>query len=204
MLSDVFDKLCANFAAYGCPAQLFLGGQFSEQHTAPLRIVFVQGEDAFNPPNASVLGGNPALTRQAINPRPIATRTCGVKAELWATAPQQRDPGAQYRADLAYLDALINTTIAALQQTVAGLTVLGGGASSENNVDAGRAGLGYVLNLSVDVPIIDAPWPAQQLSVCSTTWTNAPATADVTVSAQLGDPPTYQPGPAFAVPTPED
>lgn len=202
MLSDVYDALRKALACYGCPAEVYLGGQYSSQHTSPLRVILIPAEDGFAPPNASVLG-SPANTRQGINPRPIATRSCGVRCELWATAPEQRDPSTQYRANLAYLDALVNTALAALQQITPGITITSGGAPAENNVDSAIAGLGYVLSFSVDTPVFDAPWPAQQLSECSKTWTNAPATADVTVSARLGDPPTFQPGNQFPIPTAE-
>lgn len=200
MFSDVYDQIVQAFSTYGCPAQLFLGSQFIDQHTSTMRIVFVQAEDEYGPAVISAPQGTNGWSRQGLNPRPIGTRACGVRAELWATAPTQSDPATQYRADLAYLDALVNMLVVALQQVAAGITITSSGAAAENNGDAGRAGLGYSLTFSVQVPVIDVPWPKQQLSECSRTWAQGPGTTTVSVDAQLKSPPTSHNSPVFPVP----
>ncbi len=206
MISDLYDSVVEVFRRYGCPAAVYLGSQYQSQHTETLRVVIVQETDSYAPPLPSL---SPLATQQymygVINPRPVGTRKCGFFVELWATAPQQRDPQDQYRADLAYLDALINQFAVALQQTASGIHVLEGGQAGPGNGAAGSAGLGYVLRVSVDVPIIDAKWPAQQLSACTETWVHRPATADITIAGNV-DPesPHYQPQPPFRVPTPTE
>ena len=206
MISDLFDSVVHVFARYKCPAVLYLGQQFTPQHTETLRVVMYQGEkspaDEFAPQSAASL--LPSQTIQYINPRPVATRRAGFSVELWATAPKQRQAQHQFRADLAYLDALLNQFIVALQQTASGVFVAKSGVAAPGNQDANVAGLGYTLQCSCDVPVIDAPWPAQQLSECSKTWAYGPARAEITIAGKVDtEAPFYQPQPPFIVPTPE-
>ncbi len=202
MFADVFDALVPAFKAYGCPAELYLGPQFVDQHTGTLRIVFIQTDDTF-------VGAVPSqlpATQRGVNPRAIATRMCGVTAELWATAPDQRDASKQYRANLAYLDALLNTLLACLQQLATGISVTTGGVAAPNNSDSGISGLGYTLAFAIAIPVTDTPWPTA-LVCAPNTWTEAPATAEITPSGRLDnstDPPSYQDAFTFPVPTPEE
>lgn len=202
MISDVYDAMCHAFERYGCPIPIYLGPQFLAQHTPTSRVVMFQSTDKFKPPSPASL--TPTQRLQYINPRPVATRSCGLNAELWVTAPPQANAQNQYRADLAYLDALVNQFCVALQQLVSGLFDLEGGVCAPNNGAAARAGLGYLLSCSIDIPIIDAAWPAQQLGECSKTWAYAPATAEIEIAKQTGyNPPEFQPEPPFTLPTPE-
>lgn len=205
MISDLYDSMVRAFRAYGCPAPIYLGKQFADQHTGPFRVVLWQDADTFGQANPSLPAAAQAATKQAINPRAVATRRCGVVANLWATAPVQRSAQDQYRADLAYLDALVNQVCVALQQLASGVFIMSAGMAAAGNDNADVAGLGYELRFSVDVPIIDAAWPAQQLSECTKTWIEAPATAEITIEKRVPplDPPTYQGEPPFTVPTPE-
>lgn len=200
MISDLYDSIVELFKVYGCPAPIYLGEQFKDQHTETLCVVLWQTDDKFTPQLASVL---PPITRALyLNPRPIATRKCGLNARLWATAPPQKDPQDQYRADLAYLDALVNQFAIALQQLASGISDIEGGMAADGNAAAVRSGLGYDLVCRVDVPVIDAPWPAQQLDECSKTWEHRPATALITISGKVDpEPPHFQPGTTFPVPT---
>jgi hypothetical protein len=204
VISDVYDALVEVFRAYGCPACVFLGGQFQPQHTAPMRVVLTQTGDKFS----EVVASLPTATQQAlytpINPRPIKTRRCGLDVEFWANAPKQRNPQDQYRADLAYLDALINQFIIAMQRCFSGIYELESGGAPAGNADITVAGLGYTLKCLVDIPVIDAPWPEQQLSACSETWAHRPGSFIVTVEGKVDpEPPYYQPQPPFTVPTTE-
>lgn len=204
MISDIYDALVQGFERYNCPARVYLGGQFHEQHTQPLRVVLKQTDDVFEKGTPSFTPTQQMLYGQAINPRPVGTRRCGLDVEFWAKAPQQRDPQDQYRADLAYLDALVNQFAVVMQQIAAGIHVFQGGAAAAGNVSANSAGLGYLLKALVDIPLIDAPWPAQQLSACTTTWAYRPADFIITVEGKVSpEPPYYQPQPSFRVPTPE-
>lgn len=203
MISDVYDSVVDAFRRYGCPAVVYLGSQYQPQNTETLRVVLHQTIDQFASPLPSL---NPIATQQymygAINPRPVATRRCGVEAELWATAPTQRDPQDQYRADLAYLDALVNQFVVALQQIASGLFVIEGGQAGPGNGAAGAAGLGYVVKAMIDIPVIDAPWPKEQLDRCTETWVHRPAVAEITISGKVDpEPPNFQPQPPFRVPT---
>lgn len=205
MISDVYDAVVEGFRRYGCPAAVYLGGQFFEQHTPPLRVVLKQTDDLFGPPLPS-MGDTPTqqmMYGNAMNPRSVGTRRCGLDVEMWATAPRQRDPQDQYRADLAYLDALVNQFAVVLQQIASGVHVLQSGVAATGNVSANAAGLGYMLKALVDIPIIDAPWPAQQLSRCSETWAHRSGSFVITVEGKVGGEPPYQPQPPFTVPTPE-
>ncbi len=203
MISDVYDSMVEAFRIYGCPAQVLLGEQYAWQHTGMLTVILWQTDDRYAPQIPSVPQG-PMTNMGAINPRPVATRKCGAVARLWATAPEQRDPVDQYRANLAYLDALINQTIVVLQQLTSGIYVAQGGRSPEGNAGSVIAGLGYDLAFSVDVPIIDTAWPAQALSDCTRTWIHRPARAIVSIDGKVDpNPPYYQTGTQFEVPTPD-
>lgn len=205
MISDLYDSMVKAFAIYRCPAPIFLGRQFLDQHTGTMRVVMWQDQDTFAPPLPSLNATQQAGLRHAINPRSTATRKCGVVMNLWANAPRQSDPTNQYRADLAYLDALVNQCLVVLQQLASGIYVAKAGLAADGNQNADVAGLGYDLHLSVDVPVIDTVWPAQQLSECSRTWAQAPATAEIEIAKRVSDPlnpPTYAPEPPFTVPTP--
>lgn len=199
MISDVYDQVVRAFRAYECPAEVFLGKQYLAQHTKTLRVVMWQDQDAFAPPLPSLPAARQATQLQPINPRPVATRKCGVHAQLWATAPEQTDPADQYRANLAYLDALVNQFVVVLQQLTSGIYVVSGGQAPEGQDGADIAGLGYDMLFTIDVPVFDTPWPAQQLSKCSETWLERPATAEISVTGPSdGD---VVPDP-FIVPTP--
>ncbi len=207
MISDLYDSIVEAFERYGCPAKVYLGEQYRSQHTETLRVIMWQGSsspaDSFGGHSAASL--SPTQRIQFVNPRPVATRKCGFSVELWATAPEQRFPADQFRANQAYLDALVNQFVAVLQQIASGVYTVQGGLAAAGNADADVAGLGYTLQCSCDVPIIDVAWPSQQLSECSKTWQYSGATAEVTIAGKV-DPetPFYQNQPPFTVPTPED
>lgn len=204
MISDLYDAICQAFKRYGCPAPIYLGEQWRSQHTIPLRVVMWQGKDSpadqFTPQLAASL--TPTQRIQFINPRPVATRRCGFSVELWATAPNTKDTRDQYRANLAYLDALVNQFCAALQQLTSGIFEVESGRAAAGNADADVSGLGYTLQCLCDVPIIDVPWPAQQLDKCSETWAYGQASAEISVTTAT-EPPVVSP-PPFPVPTPEE
>lgn len=202
MISDVYDSTVELFKRYGCPAQVFLGPQWLDQYIPPLSVVLYQTRDQFGEQVASY---TPTQRGLYVNPRPLATRACGFTARLWATAPTQRNSEDQYRADLAWLDALVNQFVIALRYIGAGISSAEGGMAAKGNAAADVSGLGYELECRLDIPIIDAPWPAQGLDNCSQTWRHARATAEITVSGKVDpEPPFYQPGIVFPVPTPEE
>ncbi len=204
MISDVYDSVVEVFKTYGCPAPVYLGEQFADQHLAPLCVVMWQTADQYAGQLASVpVGPDTPTGRLYINPRPLKTRRCGVTARLWAQAPQQRSPQDQYRADLAFLDALINQFCIALNYITAGINEIKGGMAAKGNAAASVAGLGYDLMTAIDIPIVDAKWPAQQLDKCTSTWLHHTATAEISVAAEIGDPP-FAPTIVFPVPTTEE
>lgn len=201
MISDVYDSVIEAFKQYGCPAPVYLGEQYADQHLAPLCVVMWQTDDLFTEQIASV---TMPMQSMYINPRPIKTRRCGLRARLWATAKPQRNAEDQYRADLATLDALLNQFIVALQHTVPGIYELRGGHAAKGNAATVTSGLGYDLDCLIDIPIIDAPWPAQALDKCATTWKYGRGTAEITISGKVDPaPPYFQPAIVFPVPTEE-
>lgn len=209
MISDLYDGIVHVFRQYRCPAVVYLGEQYRAQHTGGLRVVLWQGSqspaDQFLPKNESLATWPTQQLQlkaaQFINPRPVATRRCGFSAELWATAPKQRVAADQWRANMAYLDALVNQFAVALQHLASGVFMVQSGLAAQGNADADVMGLGYTLQVSTDVPVIDVPWPAQQLGKCSETWAYGPAVADVSVvDTQTEE--THPP--VFRVPTPEE
>lgn len=202
MISDVYDSVVELFQRYGCPAPVYLGKQFADQNTEPLCVVMWQTDDKYGGQIASV---TPTQTGLYINPRPLKTRSCGLSVRLWASAPEQKNAQDQYRADLAFLDALINQFAIALNYIASGINEMSGGMAAAGNAASVISGLGYDLTCTVDIPIIDAPWPAQALDKCTETWVHRPGTAEITVSGKVDpDPPFYQPGIVFPVPTVEE
>ncbi len=203
MISDVYDSIVEVFKVYGCPAPVFLGQQFADQHTGTLCVVMWQNDDLFAEALPSVqIWPNQHMY---INPRAIKTRRCGLVARMWATSPTpHRSAQDQFRADTAYLDALINQFIVALQHSVPGIYELRGGKAAAGNAAADVAGLGYDLHCLINVPILDAAWPAQGLDKCTSTWVHGRGTAIVNVKAVpvVGGEP-YPPNVTFPVPTEE-
>ncbi len=200
MISDMYDSVVELFKHYGCPAPVYLGEQYATQHTETMCVVMWQTSDQFA--EAVPSAPSPTQTGLYINPRPLKTRRCGLKVRMWAKAPKQRNAQDQYRADLAWLDALVNQFCIALNYITAGINELQGGVAAAGNASAAVAGLGYDLTCLVDVPIIDAKWPAQALDKCTETWQHMPATAEITISGKVDpEPPYYQPGIVFPVPT---
>ena len=199
MISDVYDSVVELFNTYKCPAPVFLGKQYADQYIAPLSVVMWQTRDQFAEQIASY---TPTQRGLYVNPRPLATRRCGFTARLWATAPVQRNTQDQYRADLAWLDALVNQFVIALRYIGAGISAADAGMAAAGNAAADVSGLGYDLECHLDIPIVDAPWPAQGLDKCTETWKHSPATAEITVSGKVDPaPPYFQPGIVFPVPT---
>ncbi len=204
MISDVYDSVVQVFKAYDCPAVVYLGEQLADQHIAPLSVTMWQTSDQFIGQNASVpVGPDTPTGRLYINPRPLKTRRCGVTARLWAQATKQRSPQDQYRADLAYLDALVNQFCIALNYITAGINEIQGGMAAKGNAATVVAGLGYDLMTTIDIPIVDAKWPALALDKCTETWLHHTATAEISIAAKVGDPP-YAPNVVFPVPTSEE
>ncbi len=199
-LADVVAALNTDFLARNCKAPILLGAQYLRDHDAPSRIVIVPGTDTFGEKLPSTipkgLPGQP-------NPRAIKTRFCTAVANIWAAAPEMREPGAQQAADLAALDALINCFIAALQSTCAGIYGLSSGTYPATQESHTNRGIIYELGFSVAVPVLDIAWPPVAITTCDLTFIPAPAHAEVTVSTLLGDPATQQVGVEYVAPTPD-
>lgn len=205
---DLFTAMKSAYCAYGCPVPIYIGPQWLQIHTETTRVILYQAQDVYEKASVSVPVGTPGYTRHGINPRPIATRKCGAIANIWASAPEQDDPDPvtkaerQYKADLALLDILINQTCVVLQQVAGGIHVLAGGMAEDGNAAASRSGLGYVMNFSVDTPIIDMPWSVA-IDACRKTWTEAPATAEITIEGAVDNsttPPGYQAAVTYVTP----
>lgn len=200
MISDVYDTMVELFKRYGCPAPVYLGEQYASQHIETMSVVMWQTRDKFAEKSPTLVV-TPAQGGY-VNPLPIKTRRCGLAARLWATAPEQRNPSDQYRANLAWLDALVNQFCIGLHYIAQGISEFEGGVAAAGNAAADVAGLAYDLTCLIDIPIVDAHWPARALDKCTETWIHRPATAEITISGKVDPaPPFYQPGIVFPVPT---
>ena len=184
MLTDVFDSMRASFQARGFPGEVLWGHEKVSDHSDGPRVVIYPASDTFSAKGASLQGAFPT---NGLNPRPIATRMQGGVANLWAMAPDQRDPAAQVRANYAALDQLINMTAVALHNASAGQFTLAGG-DPVNDASQMHHGLSYDLAFAVAVPIIDVPWVSVGITADNPkTFGQGPVTT-VDVTTNLEDP----------------
>lgn len=160
-LPDVIDAIATDFIASGVPCTIKYGPDHVAEHDMPNRIVIWPTSDSYGPPLYVQQNAWPSGDMaNGQNPRPVATRNEGAKAVLWAAAAAQSDATLQQRADYDALHALINQFVLSLHRVNPGNYHLGGGKTIETTrVD--RLGYVYELEFSVEVPIIDAPWPEE-------------------------------------------
>lgn len=158
-LPDVVDAIIADFADSGVTCPILYGPDHIAEHDEPPRIVIVPTGDTYGPPqyvqqNAFPLGD----MADGQNPRTIATRYEGARATIWAKG---NGLGASdQRSDYDALHDLINQFILSLHRVNPGNYTLSDGKTTEETRVV-RLGYVYTLNFTVNVPIIDAPWPTE-------------------------------------------
>jgi len=164
-LPHVVDSIIADFADSNVTCPIYYGPDHEAEHNDAPRIVIYPTDDSYGPPSYVQQAEWPAGDMSnGQNPRPIATRTEGAKAILWAVGTPQIKPGTtefdyttQQRADYEALHALINQFILSLHKVQAGNYQLLGGTTTKTT-RADRRGYVYTLDFTVQVPIIDTPW----------------------------------------------
>lgn len=170
-LPHLVDSIRADFEANLVPCPVLYGPDHIAEHASPMRIVVVPTSDNFGPPDyvqqVSFPDGDMA---DGQNPRTIATRIEGGRANIWAAGTKQVDPTTQQRADYDALHLLINQFILSLHRSNPGNYTLKGGSTVETTrVD--RLGYVYELDFTVEVPIIDISWPQNINTPDLTTYT---------------------------------
>lgn len=188
MLKDVVDAVRAYFVMNCCPAVVLLGNEHIAEHAVPPRVVFIASKrpDKFLPPLAiQAVGTMPQTvlswqTAGNANPRAVRRRVITTEVHIWANAPDQLDPNDQGDADQIALDALINQTVLALHKVGAGNDQFVDGTQVQNPNHV-RLGLVYVLNVTIEVPVVDVLFPPGVIDECVRTWPVVPADAGVTV-----------------------
>lgn len=177
MLSDLADVMGRAFVASGCPVPVLFGEQWLDENFDGSRVVVCPSSDTF----VEKLAGGYAGTHSGHPLRSVATRRQGADITIFAAAPILEDRASQLRADHAVLDAIINMTVLALSKTASGVTYRGPGAFLNDEAVHVRRGLTYVLSVSVDVPILDIPFPNIAITPCDITFISQQAAFDVTV-----------------------
>lgn len=201
MIEDVADWVRYDFGVCKCPAPVFFGREYLDENAEPPRVVIIPSEkpDRYAPPisiQQSALLPVPQSIAQwqpGQNPRTIRTRVVFGEAHIWAAAPMQSDPNEQRKADQQALDALINQTCASLHRSGPGNNQFSGGiqVSSPNLL---RRGFLYVLEFTVEVPVLDLPaFPPGLISMDSKTWPERPVDQFET-TVQIDNPDVENPG----------
>lgn len=161
-LPNVVDLIAADFVAESVPCTVLYGpDHMAEHHAIAPRIVIVPTDDTYGAAQYVQQNAFPSGNMaDGQNPRPILTRIEGARATIWARGATQSDATLQQRADYDALHALINQFILSLHRANPGnYNVSSGNTTETTRVD--RFGYVYVLNFSVNVPIIDIAWPTE-------------------------------------------
>jgi len=192
MLADVVEAMRAALDARSCSVPVYLGEQFLRDNAGTSRIVIVPMRDKFGPKSPSV---RPGPTGQ-INPRTIATRVTGATAHLWTYAdPKVTDAKVIWTQNHRMMDALIQAFLASLDGVTFGTLEVEGGTYVTDQAIHDALGLAYQLPFTIAIPVLDVAYPFGL-----TTYTPAPATANIQIQELLGDPQTYQTGAEFQAP----
>lgn len=189
-LEDVADYVRADFAQVGCPAEVLFGREYIEERGSPPRVVIVPSEtpDKYEMPFATQTSGflPEAFTLgplQGINPKPIYRRIVTGSAHIWAAAPPSQNPAYnQRKLDQLALDCLINQTILSIKRACFGCQQILGGKQVQQ-VNQLNLGFVYVLQFTVEVPIVDVPFfPPGYIDESTRTYPELPVTGfDISV-----------------------
>lgn len=180
MLEDVADFVRLYFADCECPAPVLFGQEYLKEHGIFPRVVFVPSpkDDSYSQTemiqNRGYMPQTIADWQPGQNPRALMKRTIFGEAHIWGGAPQDTDPIRQRRADQAAIDGLVNFVICALWKAGPGNVKIGRGKQIQDVILV-RAGFVYILEFSVDVPVVDLlRFPPGIVDAASATWPERP------------------------------
>ncbi len=191
MLEDLADFVREDFVESGCPAHVLFGKEHIAEHADTMRVVFFGSEkaDRFEMPLQTWAAGAMPQGfpewRQGANPRAFRRRQVWGEAHIWAGAPISNDPSTQRRQDQQALDMLVNQTALSLYRGAMGNITFQSGKQLQQVIHV-RRGLVYILEFTLEVPMIDVPWyyPGY-IDESSRTWPGLPVDQfDITVIEQ--------------------
>jgi hypothetical protein len=157
----------------GTPA-LELASTPRRDRTATPRVTWVPTQDTFGPPTAPAMTKAAQAAYFAANggkqiPRSLATRYVGLEAHIWAgTAVGAVD-------DYSAAEALLGAVVSALRHQAYGVVHLGASAwVNPRSTEGNTLGHRYVLNLSIEVPVLEVqdnatPQPGERTTLTTFT-----------------------------------
>lgn len=165
MLEDLIDRVRQDFVASKCPAPVYFGKEYEDENATPNRVVFWPTADTFGNANPAFIPFNgPGSNLQS-----LLTIFSGAECHIWGAAPPQADPTQQLRADYGVLNALRNQTLLSLIRQAQGIVALVGG-NTRQEVIHDRLGLVYVLQFTVQIPVVDIDFPTGAITTDAFTW----------------------------------
>ncbi len=165
MLEDLIDRVRQDFVESKCPAPVYFGKEYNDENAAPNRVVFWPTADTFGNANPAVIPFNgPGSDLQT-----LLTIFSGAECHIWAAAPPQADATQQLRADYGVLNALRNQVLLSLIRQAQGIVALTGG-DTRQVVIHDRLGLVYVVQFTVQIPVVDIDFPDGAITTDAFTW----------------------------------
>ncbi len=191
MLEDLADFVREDFAERGCPATVYFGKEHISEHSDTMRVVFTGSAkaDRFEMPLPTWAAGNLPQGfpdwKQGANPKAFRRRQVWGEAHIWAGAPISNDPGTQRRQDQQALDMLVNQTALSLYMGAMGNITFQSGKQEQATMLV-RRGFVYVLEFTLEVPMLDIPWyQPGYIDESTRTWPSLPVdNFDVTMIEQ--------------------
>ena len=163
MLADVLLATKARLTAAGVTTPFLIGKQFVKQHgEGGNRLVVVPNEDSFGAGTTQDFNG---LGRQ----KPLLTRTAGAEVHVWGVAPDRKADTASADAMRA-AEVLLHLFIRELRAVVRGQWKAASGRWN-NDVADNVFGAEYVLQITVDIPVVAAQLQALPAGAIDTTFT---------------------------------
>jgi hypothetical protein len=158
-LESVAAFMQRDFIESGCPAKIYFGAQYLTEHAEELRVIFVPTNDGYSAALPTQARGpyNPNDMTKGANPRAILRRVEGAELHLWGFDQPQPDRAKQNTADFAIVGALVNQTLLSLHRANPGNYQVQGGRTAQQLLWMNR-GFEYVLNITVEVPIVIVDW----------------------------------------------
>jgi hypothetical protein len=170
MLSDVFTQVQANLTAAGITSPFLVGRRhLAEKGTGGNRIVVIPNEDTFGAGRTQDFNSKTGPGMQAAR----ITRVCGAEVHVWGvpTSPTSLTRDVE---SMAAAEALLHAFVLQLRAVVRGQWSVASGRWNNETKDVSY-GQEYVLQITVDVPVVDAFLPPLPVGTAiATTATVAP------------------------------
>ena len=166
------------FREAGCPCPIHFGEEHAGDHDAPPRIVVMPSKkvpDRFKGPMPVQAKGLTPQTIAAIqaaggqNPQSVRVLVTAWEAHIWARAPEQGDPEKQRVQDQLYLAALVNQFCLHLYRAAPGNDQMQGGYQPVPSKSMNHGQL-YIVQFSVEVPIVDVDFSPGTIDERALTW----------------------------------